>query len=251
MINSTLATHSILAKTLKQSNPTIFTINRPHVALLNNIMHDIVNKYRSLCHDMCTLHRQLQEQHDTRIIQTAEYSRHHTTPDVRKHAPFPTHFTKSHLITTCHVTAALVATINKPYVADVTHTIYTKWHPILPPNPIFLSTDTPTDVCRKYSLLQTVHVSAKRMLRRIQQQLIRTIARQKTNSINHDININKLHNACRNARPKRLSAPTLCISTTTPPPPRGGANQNPGKDHTTTNPSHQRYLLTPNGTTTR
>ena len=221
MINSTLATHSILLNTLKQSKPTIFAINRPHIALLNNLMHDVAHKHQSLCHDLCRLDRQLQEQHDTRVVQTAEYSRHHTTPDAGKHAPFPTHSTESHLINTCHVTAALAATINKPYVADAIHTLYTAWLPILPPDPVFMPTDTPTDVCRKYSLLHTVHTSAKRMLRRTQQRLLRTIARQKTNSINHDININQLHNACRNARPKRLSAPTLCISTTTPPMPGG------------------------------
>jgi len=55
IFNSTLATHSILVKTLKQSNPTIFTINRPHVALLNNIMHDVVHKHQFLCHDLCSL----------------------------------------------------------------------------------------------------------------------------------------------------------------------------------------------------
>ena len=46
MINSTLVTHSILVKTLKQSNPAIFAINRPHVALINNIMHDVVQKHQ-------------------------------------------------------------------------------------------------------------------------------------------------------------------------------------------------------------
>ena len=84
MINSTLVIHSILSKTLKESNLTIFTINRTHLALLNNIMHDIINKHKSLRHDVYTLERQLQEQYDTRIIQTTEYGRHHTIPDAEK-----------------------------------------------------------------------------------------------------------------------------------------------------------------------
>ena len=37
MINSTLAKHGILSKTLKQSSPAIFTIKRPHITLPQNI----------------------------------------------------------------------------------------------------------------------------------------------------------------------------------------------------------------------
>ena len=49
-----------------------------------------------------------------------------------------------------------------------------------------------------------------------------TIVRHKTNTINHDININQLRNTHRAAHHKRLSAPCRCISTTHP--------QNPGED---------------------
>ena len=127
-----------------------------------------------------------------------------------------THSTESYLIDTSHVTTALTATINTPYVADIIHTLYTKWEYILPSDPIFLPKNNPNDVFRKYTLLHTVNVSAIRILRRITQRLLRIIIRQKPNSINHDININKLRNACRNARPKKLIDPTLCIFTTIP-----------------------------------
>ena len=89
-------------------------------------MHDINHKHHSLCDDLRTLDRQQQDQHDTRIIQTVEYSRHHTIPDTGKHALCPIHSTKSHLIATSRITAALAATINTPHVAEVIHTLYTK-----------------------------------------------------------------------------------------------------------------------------
>ena len=57
------------------------------------------------------------------------------------------------------------------------------------------------------------------MLWQITQQLLRTIERQHTDTINHYININQLRNACLAARLRRL-APQLYIDSTRP--------QNPG-----------------------
>ena len=152
-----------------KKSPTILTINQPPVTLLNNIIHDINHKHQSLCDDLRTLDWQQQEQHDTRIIQTVEYSRHHTTPDAEKHVLYPIHSTESYLIATSRITAALAATISTPHVTEAIHTLYTKWQPTLPPDSVFLSTDNPTDICRKYTLLHKVNASAIRMLWRITQ----------------------------------------------------------------------------------
>ena len=227
-----MAKHGLLSKTLKRNSPTILTVNRPHVAQLNIIMHDIHGKHSALTAALKALDRQQQDAHDTRVVQTDEYRRFHKTPDANRYAPYPSHPTESHLIQTSHKTAALAATINIPFVADPIHVVHTDWKPILPPYPVFHLQDTPSAICCKYSLLHKMNISAIRLLRRIKRRLIRTIGRQKTCQINHDININQLHNACQNANPQRLSAPTLCLSTTIPQPP----GHDPIKTTATTTP---------------
>lgn len=89
-INQTLAKYGIFSKTLKQSSPTIITINHSYVTLLNNIMHDINHKHHSLHNDIRTFDRHRQEIHDTRIVQTVEYNRHYTTSDAGRHEPYHT-----------------------------------------------------------------------------------------------------------------------------------------------------------------
>ena len=87
---------------------------------------------------------------------------------------------------------------------------------------MFLQTDTPTTICRKHQRLLTVNASVIRILRQIKRQLINTIGRQRTDTINHNINISQLRRAYQAARPRMLSAPQLCIAATHP--------QNPGED---------------------
>ena len=71
-----------------------------------------------------------------------------------------------------------------------------------------------------------MNLSAARMLRQIAQRLIRAIAKHHTDTINHDININRIRHACQSACPKHLFAPQLCIASTIP--------QNPGELSITT-----------------
>ena len=61
-----------------------------------------------------------------------------------------------------------------------------------------------------------MNISATRILRQISQRLTRTIAKQCTDTINHDIKINRIRHACKAAHPKHLSAPQLCIASTIP-----------------------------------
>ena len=149
-------------------------------------------------------------------MQKDEYHRHHTTPDTGKHAPHPTYSTTRHLIDTSHTTSTLAATINTPHCTDSIHTIYDCWTTTLPPTPIFTKSDLPTDTCRKCTLLQKLNTSTTCMLRQITQRPLRTIIRYRTETINHDININRLRNACRAARPLRIPAQQLRILSTTP-----------------------------------
>ena len=149
-------------------------------------------------------------------MQKDEYHRHHTTPDTGKHAPHPTYSTTRHLIDTSHTISTLAATINTPHCTDSIHTIYDCWTTTLPPTPIFTKSDLPTDTCRKCTLLQKLNTSTTCMLRQITQRPLRTIIRYRTETINHDININRLRNACRAARPLRIPAQQLRILSTTP-----------------------------------
>ena len=105
-LNSTLAKHGTLSVTLKQCNPTILTVNQPHITLLNSLMRSILDKYKCLHKELRALDTQQQDTHDTRVIQTDEYRRRHTTPDAGKHAPHPTYATAQHLVDTSHATAA-------------------------------------------------------------------------------------------------------------------------------------------------
>ena len=81
---------------------------------------------------------------------------------------------------------------------------------------MFTKSDLPTDACRKYVLLQKMSTSAIRMIRQIIPRFLRTIVKHRTETINHDININRLRKACQAARSLQFSAPQLCIASTTP-----------------------------------
>ena len=197
-------------------------VNRPHLELLNQLMKYVVDKHSDLHTDLHALHRQQQDSHDTRIIQTDEYRRHHQTPDTEIYAPISTRSSVSHLIATCDATANLAATINTPHSIVPTHVRYDNWSPSLPSSPVFRPTATPTTICRKHQRLLTVNASTIRILRQIKRQLMHTIWRQRTDTINHNINISQLRQACQAARPRMLSAPQLCIAATHP--------QNPGED---------------------
>ena len=112
--NSTLVKHGTLSTTLQQNTPTILTMNRQHTVLINNIMLTITEMNGPLKNNLHALDKQQQEAHDTRIVQTGEYRRNHTTPDTGKHTPHPTHSLEVHLIDSSHTTAVLAATINTP-----------------------------------------------------------------------------------------------------------------------------------------
>ena len=202
-IDSTLARHGLMAITLKTSSPTIMNINRPHITLINNILASITDKHVLINKTILALEHQHRDVHDIRLIQTDEYRRHHTTPDAGIHAPTKTQSTERHLIATTANTATRAAAINIP------HTKYDTWSPTLPPSPVFLKIDTPTDIYRKHTNLQQVNRSAIRILRQIKRQLINTIGRQRTDTINHDINISQIRRARQAARPHIMSAPQL------------------------------------------
>ena len=206
-IDSTLASHGMMAITLKTSSPTIMNINRPHITLINNILAKITDKHAIINTTLLALEHQHCDEHDTRLVQTDEYRRHHTTPDVGIHAPIKTHSTERHLLATSTNTTTLAAAINTPHTTISTHTKYTTWSPTLPPRPVFLKTDSPTDICRKHTNLQQVNRSVIRILRQIKRQLINTIGRKRTDTINHDINISQICRACQAARPRIMSAP--------------------------------------------
>ena len=164
-INATLAKHGTLSILLKQSTPTILTVNRPRLILLNNIMKTVKDSHHSLHLDLCKMDAQQRDAFDTRIIQTTEYRLTHTTPDAGKHAPPPTHSIEHHLIDTSHATSALAASINTPYCTDPLHLVYDRWKCILPPDTVFLKTDSSTTICRKDNLLRIMNASAVRLLR--------------------------------------------------------------------------------------
>jgi len=174
-------------------------VNRPHLELLNQLMKSIVDKHSDLHTDLHALNRQQQDAHNTRIVQTDEYRRYHQTPDTGIYAPTPTRSSASHLIATCDSTANLAATINTPQSIVPTNVRYDNWSPSLLPSHVFLQTDTPTTICRKHQRLLTVNASAIRILRQIKRQLIHTIGRQRTDTINHNINISQLRRACQAA----------------------------------------------------
>ena len=144
-------------------------------------MHISLNK------DICALDIQQQESHDTRSVQKDEYHRHHTTLDTRKHTPHPTYSTARHLIVNSCATAALAAIINTPHYIESIHTIYDRWTPTLPPNPVFTKSNLPTDTCCKEALLRKVNTSAIHMLRQITKRLLHTIIKYRTDIINYDI----------------------------------------------------------------
>lgn len=114
-INSTLAKHSTLGIIMKQCNPTIMNINRPHTTILNNIMIIIHDEHGELSKDLSTLGTQQQDAHDTRLIQVDKYRWHHTTPNIGKYAPTLTQSIASHMIDTSHATSVLAVTINTPH----------------------------------------------------------------------------------------------------------------------------------------
>ena len=219
IIDSTLARHGLMAITLKRSIPTIININRPHITLIDNILASITDKHAIINKTLLALEHQHRDAHDTRLVQIDEYRRHHTTTDAGIHTPTKTQSTERHLIATSANTTTLAAAINTPHTTISTHTKYDTWSPSLPSNPVFLKTDTPTDICRKHINLQQVNRSAIHILRQIKRQLINTIGRQRTDTINHDININQIRRASQAARPRIMSAPQLCIAATHPQPP--------------------------------
>ena len=116
----------------------------------------------------------------------------------------------------------LTATINTPYFTEYTQVKYVNWTPTFPPSPVFIPTDMPTAIYRKYSRLCLDNTSVIRMRRQVQRQFIRTIMRQQTYTINHDININQLRKVCQVVRSRIMSGPQLCITVIYP--------QNPGED---------------------
>ena len=197
--DATLSRHGLIGTTLKQSLPTLMNVNRPHLELLSQLMKSIVDKHSDLHAYLHALNRQQQDLHDIRIVKTDECRHHHQTPDTGVHAPTPTQSSASHPIETCDDTANLAATINTQHSIVPTHVRYNNWSPSLPISPVFLQTDTPTTIYRKYQRLLTINASTIRILRQIKRQLIHTIGRQRTDTINHNINISQLRRACQAA----------------------------------------------------
>ena len=225
ILNSTLAQHGLLITTMKTSCPTIVHINRPNITLLNNVLTTIVDKHTIIGAVLLALEQQHKEAHDTRLVQTDEYRKHHKTPDTDFYAPTATQTTERHLVATCTATTALAATINTPHTVVSMSTKYDSWSTALPPSPLFIASDTPTDICRKHANLTIVNRSAIKVLRRIKRQLSTTIGRQRTDTINHNINISQIRRACQAARPRVMAAPQLCIAATHP--------RNPGQNPVT------------------
>ena len=87
IINSTLARHGLMVITLKRSIPTIININRPHITLIDDILASITDKHAIINKTLLALEHQHRDAHDTRLVQTDEYRRHHTTPIAGIHAP--------------------------------------------------------------------------------------------------------------------------------------------------------------------
>ena len=67
---------------------------------------------RSLNNDLHSQDKQQQDAHDTRVVQANEYRRHHTTPNIGKHTPYPTHSIDDYLIDTNCATMVFAVTIN-------------------------------------------------------------------------------------------------------------------------------------------
>ena len=123
-IDSILARHGLMAITLETSSPTIMNINRPHIILINNILASITDKHAIINKTLLALEHQHRDAHDTRLVQTDEYRRHHTTPDAGIHAPTKIQSTERHLIATSANTATLAAAINTPPITISTNTKY-------------------------------------------------------------------------------------------------------------------------------
>ena len=87
-------------------------------------MRSVLDKHLCLHKDLRALDTQQHDSHDTRVVQTDEYRRNHTTPDAGKHAPHPTYDTTHHLIDTSHTTAASVSSINTPHHTDTVLAVY-------------------------------------------------------------------------------------------------------------------------------
>ena len=132
-IDSTLVRHGMMAITLKTTSPTILKINRPHITLINNILASITDKHAIINKTLLALEHQHRDAHDTRLVQTDEYRRHHTTPDAGIHAPTKTQSTERHLIATSANTTTLAAAINTPHTTISTHTKYDTLSPSLSP----------------------------------------------------------------------------------------------------------------------
>ena len=130
----------------------------------------------------CTRHT---SNSNRRVQMTAHYPTHEDS------CSKPTRSTDSHLIDTSHTTAVLVSTINTPHSTESTRVKYANWKPI-PPNPVFLQIDTPTEIYRKHAWLYLINAPVVRMIRQVQQQLLYTIIQQRTYTINHNINISQL-----------------------------------------------------------
>ena len=143
------------------------------------------------------------------------------TPYTSNHAPI-----KKHLITTCTATPTLVATLNTPHITISTFTKYNTWSPTLLPSQVLLKNNILIDICRKHANLCHTNRSAIRILSKIKRQLINTIGRHKTYTINHDFSTSQLRRAYQATRPRILSAQQLCIAATHP--------QNPGEEPITT-----------------
>ena len=123
---------------------------------------------------------------------TDTISYRHITPDSEKHTHHPTHSMEHHLINTLRSPAVLEATLNTLHTTDSIHIKCDNWTPTLPPHPIFTTSNLPTNICRKYTRLHKVNISAVCMIRQITQQLLRAIVRQRTDTIIREISINQL-----------------------------------------------------------
>ena len=250
-INSALARHGLLGATLKQSTPTIDTINRPYIALFNSIVHTFIDKHANIRIDISSLEHQHQEAHDTRLIQNEEYRLHHTTPDAGIHAPTKTMSTEKDFIAPITATSQLVAMIHLLHNHVSAFTKYDTWSPTVLPSPVFLKLDTPTDIYRKHANLSQANWSAIKILCQIKRQLINIIGRRRTDTINHDINISQLRRAYKAARPRILSAPPAMYYSHAPSKPNGGPNHYPGYDNPRTGSGDKRYIRSLNDTTSR
>ena len=182
--------------TLKQSTPTIMNINLPYITLLDSIISTFTYMYSTSNMDILVLERRHQDSYNTRFVQIDEYRWRHITSNAGIHVPTKAQSTERHLVETSTAPTVLATTINIPHTTLSIYTKYDTWAPTISPSPVFLTTDAPTDIYRKYTNLRHVNRSTIRTLRQIKRQPINTIRRHYIYTINHDINISQLRHAC-------------------------------------------------------